>query len=79
LHLEIPLNTVVFLTCVKLGRHVRQFGRLKPALPAALLPEASRLIAEALELKPAHSQALMIQGEIRLVAVADGLPSSAGG
>lgn len=45
--------------------HVADFGRLTPTLAPALLPEALRLIDEALKLKPNDAAALRVQGDIR--------------
>jgi hypothetical protein len=43
---------------------VRDLGRLTPPLASALLPEASRLVHEALVLKPGDAAALDIRGHI---------------
>jgi hypothetical protein len=43
---------------------VRSFGRLTPALATVLLPEASRLIDEALKLKPGDARALDVRASI---------------
>jgi hypothetical protein len=47
-----------------LVRSVRDLGRLTPALPTVLLPEASRLIDEALKLKPGDARALDVRASI---------------
>jgi hypothetical protein len=47
-----------------LVRSARDFGRLTPALPTVLLPEASRLIDEALKLKPGDARALDVRASI---------------
>lgn len=44
--------------------YVRDFGRLTPALAPTLLPEASRLIDEALTLEPGNAGALAVLGDI---------------
>lgn len=48
-----------------LAGHVATIGRLTPALAPALLPEASRLVDEALALKPGDAAALRVQGIIQ--------------
>ena len=54
---------------------VRDLGRLTPALGPALLPEASRLVEEALTLKPGDAAALRVRGDIEAVrAIVPGRP-----
>jgi hypothetical protein len=54
---------------------VRDLGRLTPALGPALLPEASRLVEEALTLKPGDAAALRVLGDIDAVrAIVPGRP-----
>jgi hypothetical protein len=54
---------------------VRDLGRLTPALGPALLPEASRLVEEALTLKPGDAHALRVRGDIEaLRALVPGRP-----
>lgn len=45
--------------------YVRDFGRLTPAVAPTLLPEASRLIDEALTLKPGNAEALAVRDDIQ--------------
>lgn len=44
--------------------YVKDYGRLTPAVAPTLLPEASRLIEEALTLKPGHAEALAVRSDI---------------
>ena len=54
---------------------VRDLGRLMPALGPVLLPEASRLVEEALRLKPGDADALRVRGDIEAVrAIVPGRP-----
>jgi hypothetical protein len=57
--------------------HVRMFGRLTPGVGPALLPEASRLVDEALTLKPAHADGLRVKGDIQAMqAIPPGQPTA---
>lgn len=57
--------------------HVGGLGRLTPALGPALLPEASRLVDEALTLKPGDAAASRVRGEIQAMqAWVPGRPSA---
>jgi hypothetical protein len=54
---------------------VRDLGRLTPALGPALLPEASRLVEEALTLTPGDAEALRVRADIDAVrAIVPGRP-----
>jgi hypothetical protein len=54
---------------------VRNIDRLDSALRPALLPEASRLVEEALRLKPGDADALRVRGDIEAVsAIVPGRP-----
>lgn len=56
---------------------VQDFGRLTPALAPALLPEALRLVDEALKLKPGDAAALDTRARIQSMRTVSGQPPPA--